>query len=84
MKEFLLFFFIQLASYFIVTCNFRAISQGRYTWTVLTDMTISAFQFWLIRQIAESGTIIAWLGMVCGGGIGSMLGIWVTKRFWHE
>lgn len=70
--------------YFLLTCNFRAVAQGRYTWTIATDMLISAAQFWLIKKVGEAGNLYGWYGMICGGGIGSVIGIWLTKKVFKE
>jgi hypothetical protein len=76
--EFILFFFIQFFLYFLLTCNFRAVAKGHYILTVITDIIISAVQFFLIKRIAESGTMFAFAGMVSGGGLGSVTGIYIN------
>ena len=80
MKTFFLFFVLQFILYLLVTVNFRAIAQARYGWTILTDTLISAAQFWIIRKVGGSAeSLIALGGFVCGGAIGSLAGIYLSK-----
>lgn len=80
MRTFGLFFLLQFLLYLLITLNFRAIAQARYGWTILTDMLISAAQFWIIRTVGASAeSVIAWSGFVCGGAAGSALGIYLSK-----
>jgi hypothetical protein len=80
-KTFILFFALQFMLYFLMTLNFRAIAQARYFWAILTDMLISAAQFWIIRKVGASAeSAIAWSGFVCGGAVGSGLGIYFSKK----
>ena len=80
MRTFGLFFLLQFLLYLLLTLNFRAIAQARYGWTILTDMLISAAQFWIIRKVGTSAeSVVAWSGFVCGGAAGSALGIYLSK-----
>jgi len=85
MTTFLLFFGLQFLLYFLVTVNFRAIADARYGWTILTDALISASQFWIIRKVGTSAdSTVAWTGFVCGGAVGSTIGIWLSKRLFGK
>ena len=85
MKTFGLFFALQFLLYLLITVNFRAIAQGRYGWTVFTDMLISAAQFWIIRKVGSSAdSVIAWIGFVCGGAGGSSTGIYLSKKVFSK
>jgi hypothetical protein len=85
MKTFALFFALQFLLYLLVTFNFRAIAQARYSWTILSDILISAAQFWIIRKVGSSGdSTVAWIGFVCGGAVGSTAGIWLSKRLFRQ
>jgi len=80
MISFLTFFFSQLLAYFLVTANYRAIAQGRYFWTAITDLLYATVQFYLIKKIADSKqTGVALVGYVSGGVVGSLTAIWLTK-----
>jgi hypothetical protein len=84
MKTFFLFFIMQYIMYFLLTCNFRAVAQGKYFYTISTDMMISAAQFWLVKKIGEAGNLNGWYGMIAGGGLGSITGIWITKKIFKS
>ena len=72
MKTFSLFFLLQFLMFLLLTVNYRAIAQARYGWTVITDVLISAAQFWIIRKVGSSAEdFLAWSGFVCGGAAGS-------------
>jgi len=47
------FFAMQYLLYFLLTMNYRAVAQARYGWTILTEMLISAAQFWIIRKVVR-------------------------------
>jgi len=85
MKTFSLFFFLQFLMFVLVTVNYRAIAQARYGWTVVTDVLISAAQFWIIRKVGNSAEdFLAWSGFVCGGAAGSSLGIYLSKKWFRK
>lgn len=79
MRDFGLFFAIQCLQYFLITCNMRAISQGSYFWTAITDFTFAAVNFAIIKKIAQSETKTAWAGYTLGGVVGSLSAIYLTK-----
>ena len=85
MKTFSLFFGLQFLLYFLVTVNFRAIAQARYGWTILTDASISAAQFWIIRKVGGSAeSLVALGGFVCGGAAGSSAGIYLSEKIFRK
>ena len=85
MKTFGLFFLLQFLMFALITVNTRAIAQARYRWTILTDILISAFQFLIIRKVGASAeNWVAWSGFVCGGAVGSSLGIYVSKKWFGK
>jgi hypothetical protein len=85
MNTFSLFFLLQFLMFLLITVNYRAIAQARYGWTVITDVLISAAQFWIIRKVGSSAEdFLAWSGFVCGGAAGSSLGIYLSKRLFRK
>ena len=67
--------------YALVVANGRAYNQGNYTATLISDMCISAFNFWFAVKFIEgkdNRTLPALLGCVLGGGAGSLSSIWLT------
>jgi hypothetical protein len=80
MRDFALMFFSQLCAYLLITMNYRAIAHGDYLLTAGTDLAFAGFNFGLIKRIAKSETKTAWVGYTLGGVVGSMLGIFISKR----
>lgn len=79
-KEFFLFFFIQLVLYFLLVINYRAVSKVDYTGTVITDFIIASFNFFVVRKIAKSeDSFHQWAGYAFGGAIGGVLGLYISK-----
>lgn len=79
-REFFLFFVLQIVSYMLITINYRAIGHGNYVLTGTTDFSIATLSFFVIRKIAKSEeTVHQWAGYACGSVIGSFLGIYLSK-----
>lgn len=79
-KEFFLFFTIQLILYLLVIVNYRAVTLLDYTSTVTTDFIIASFNFFVVRKIAKSeDSLHQWAGYALGGAIGSLLGLYLSK-----
>lgn len=80
--RFALFFGSEMVSFFFIASNFRALSQGLYAWTALTDMFL-VFQGMIIGKLMiEDERCRDWLaiiGFTLGGACGSVASIWVTK-----
>ena len=78
-KEFFLFFAIQLTLYLLLVLNYRSVSQMNYLATVISDFIIASFNFFVIRKIAKSqDSFHQWLGYAVGGAIGGVLGLWIS------
>ena len=78
-KEALLLFFIQIASYSFLCVNYRAVAQTQYHLAAITDFTLANMNFFIIRKIARSeDSIHQWLGYVLGSVAGSYLGIYIS------
>lgn len=78
-KEFFLFFTIQLILYLLLVLNYRSVSQMNYMATVISDFIIASFNFFVIRKIAKSqDSFHQWLGYAVGGAIGGVLGLWIS------
>ncbi len=79
-KEFLLMFSIQIINYCLITINYRAVAQGNYLLTGVSDFIFASLNFFVIKKIAKSNdTIHQWLGYSLGGVVGALLGIYVSK-----
>ncbi len=78
-KEFFLFFAIQLTLYLLLVLNYRSVSQMNYLATVISDFIIASFNYFVIRKIAKSqDSFHQWLGYAVGGAIGGVLGLWIS------
>lgn len=83
--RFALFFASEAVSFFFIAANFRAVAQGLYVWTALTDMAL-VFQGMLVTKLmfederSRDWTSIA--GFTFGGACGSVLSIYVTRHLW--
>lgn len=84
LREFFLFFSVQLIVYLLLTLNYRAVAVGNYTQTAATDFAIASVNFFIIRKIAKNeDSIPAWCGYVTGSVVGSILGIYFSKITLH-
>lgn len=70
-------------NYGLNTISFRMIAKGSYLGAATTDALIAAFGFWMIQEVAHTQTWGAFVGYVCGGVTGTLIGLWLTKRGEH-
>jgi hypothetical protein len=81
-KEALLLFVIQIASYSILCINFRAVANAQYHQAAVSDFALATMSFFIIRRIARSEDAFhQWLGYVAGSVVGSYLGIYLSVTF---
>lgn len=81
-KTFLFWFAAQFVLYGLVVANGRAYVQANYPATFISDMLIAGFNFWFAVKFIEgkdNRTRWALLGVVLGGGSGSLVSIAFTK-----
>jgi hypothetical protein len=86
-KIFAFWFAAEFVLYGLVVANGRAYNQANYTATFISDMLISAFNFWFAVKFIEgkdNRTLPAMLGCVLGGGSGSILSILLTKLVYGQ
>ena len=79
MKTGLCLFSVQFALYAVLCVNFRAVAEGNYLITGLSDALIAAGNFYIIRKIAnepDNSTQLA--AYVAGSVVGSLFGIWLS------
>jgi hypothetical protein len=82
MREAVLFFFIQILNYGLITFNFRAIAQANVMNSVGSDLIFASLGFFVIRRIARSeSSILSWIGYTAGSGIGTYIGIVVSQAW---
>jgi hypothetical protein len=84
-KRFLLFFIVELIAFFVIACNFRALAQGLYFWTAVTDALLIFQGMMITKLMFDDERSRDWNSIAafsCGGACGSLLSIWVTKHLW--
>lgn len=78
-NEALTMFVIQVFLYAVMCINYRAVALVHYHQAALTDFTVAAINFLVIRKIAKSEeSLHQWLGYVAGSVGGSYLGIYLS------
>lgn len=84
--RFALCFGSEAVAFFFVAANFRAVAQGLYFWTAITDMLL-VFQGMLVTKLmfddARTRDWYSIAGFTFGGAAGSVLSIFVTRSLWH-
>jgi len=80
MKVAALLFLMMALNYGLNTISFRMIARGSYWGTALTDACIAAFGFWMIQEVSHAQTWLAFGGYVSGGVVGSLSGLWLTRK----
>lgn len=82
MKQGLILFLLQFVLNFIGTVNIRTTVDGNYLWTAITDLITALLGFGSLFMIIEAGNWIEkGAGFTVGAVGGSLLGIYVSKKF---
>lgn len=82
LRRFAFWFAAEFTLYGLIVANGRAYNQANYSATLVTDMLISAFNFYVAKKfIGDKDNQDGWsmAGCVLGGGAGSLTSILVTK-----
>lgn len=78
MKDAVLFFFIQIVYYGLLTYNYRAIAGQHLAKALVSDGLIASFGFFTIQRIAHTEkSKPAWVGFVLGSLVGTAIGIYL-------
>ena len=81
--QFFFMFITELISFFIICANMRAVAQGSYFWTAVSDTLFSAQAFVIGKLMIDEPNARSWaagLGCTIGGTCGSLVSIYVTKH----
>lgn len=71
---------VQIINYGLITFNYRAIASASTRSAIVSDLLFASFNFFVIRQIATGEqSLVAWVGYVVGSGIGTWVGIEISK-----
>jgi hypothetical protein len=79
LNAFLIFALLQTLNFVLLVVNIRAIAHVQYGWAIATDGAICLLGWTLLKKITEAKGWHARAGYVCGGMVGSFLGIWITR-----
>lgn len=77
-------FVAEFVCFLIVVANTTAYTHGLYAATFITDMFFSAQYFLMAKYMTEHQEVRSWssgLGFTLGGACGSLVGIFISKRF---
>lgn len=83
--QFSVMFVLECISFFIICANMRAVAQGSYLWTALTDTLFSAQAFAVGKLMIDEPNARSWaagFGCTIGGTCGSLISIYVTKHLY--
>ncbi len=81
MKEFCMFAALQFVSYLNLTINFRAIAHEQYAFAVVTDGLACWLSYTVVRRIAGDKSRWGLAGLMLGGSIAALVGIWLTRSW---
>lgn len=72
---------LQFTQYIVLTVNFRAIAHARYLTAGGTAAFAAFLAYTIVRRVVKDESRWGLLGMVCGGSIADMAGIWLTRAW---
>lgn len=75
-----LFFLTQFVSYSLIIINGRAYNQANYLVTVISDAFFGFYGFYIIKAVGDTKHRWSVVGYVLGGVVGSVAGIWLSKK----
>lgn len=81
MRSFLLSAAVQFTSYVVLTVNFRAIANTQYAFAWATSVGAAFLSYTIVRRVTKDETWATVLGMMFGGGLGDLTGIWLTRHW---
>lgn len=74
-------FFGQGLNYLLIVVNVRACAKGMIGMAAFTDFAICILSFTLIQRVSKAETLLDKLAYACGGTIGSVAAILLTKAW---
>lgn len=79
MKTFWQFFFLQALAYGLVDSSNRFVAQGQIALSVSSGMIYAWVSFHIIRRVGDARGRMAVAGYIFGGGLGTALGIILSR-----
>lgn len=83
MKMFWLFMLVEFVAFFLATLNFRYCANGKLLPTLGTDVLLAANGFVVVKLVSEATSPLEMLGYVIGAGLGSLVGMRLTRGLDH-
>jgi hypothetical protein len=83
--QFVFAFVVEFISFFIIVANTRALAQGSYLWTGVTDFGFGIQAFAIGKLMIDNKECRTWafgLGSTAGGTCGSLFSIFITKHLY--
>jgi len=84
MKPAISLFLMNFIVYLVLVFNYRAVAQGRYAESIISDMIIAFLGFTIVKKISTATTKIEHAAMVISGGAASFLGIYITRMWFNQ
>ena len=84
MTDFVFAALLQFSQYFVLTINYRAIAHKKYWFAMCTDAAAVGFAYFIVKQIALAEGYVVLSGMMLGGAMAAVVGIWVTSNWGRE
>ena len=84
---FALMFLSDFVAIFITCANLRAVAQGSYFWTSITEPTLALGCFALAKLMMDKEEWRTWtagIGAALGATAGSLLSIFITLHLYHH
>ncbi len=72
---------IQFVQYVTLTVNFRAIAHEQYAAAGATAAVSALLSYAIVKRIVADDSKYALAGMVTGGAVADMVGIWLTRAW---
>lgn len=76
-----LLFILQFFAYLIVTLNMRAVADGNYLLTFITDVLVAFIGFTSIKKIVDAHTRLEQVLYIAGAGLGAQLALWISLNY---
>lgn len=74
-------FILEFFAFMIITLNMRAVSEGHYVLTFITDILVAFIGFTSIKQIVEASTRLEQISYALGGALGAQLALWISLHY---
>lgn len=72
---------LQFVQYVVLTINFRAIAHAQYGAAGITASVAAFMSYTIVRLVAKDESRWGLAGMMAGGAVADMVGIWLTRAW---